>query len=243
MNRKDVSVLVPTKNERANIGAFLASLPPEVELIAVDASDDGTAERILELRPRHTRVLRDPGNIAGARQLAARAATTPYLLFTDADVVFEPDFFERLEALEPGTEVGGIVGAKRTDGEYALYHRLFLAGQRLFHALDIPAASGSNMLISRRAFEHVGGFDLELSCNEDSEIMWRVRRAGFDVRFAPELRVVARDHRRLRRGVTRKLVHSLARCVLLYLHLLPRRWQGADWGYWSSAAVPGERRT
>jgi GT2 family glycosyltransferase len=236
MKKSDVTVLVPTKNERGNVGAFLASLPPDVELIAVDASDDGTPERMLALRPRRTTVLLDRGNIARARQLGAEAARTPWLLFTDADVVFGPGFFDALERMALEERTGGVVGTKRTRGAYRFYHQLFLAGQHLLHALDIPAATGSNMLIAREALERAGGFDTRLSCNEDSEVMWRVRRAGFEVRFAPELRVEARDHRRLERGVARKLAHSLLRCALLYLDLLPRRWQGADWGYWEKPA-------
>jgi len=236
MKRSDVTVLVPTKNERANVGAFLASLPPDVLLIAVDASDDGTAERLLELRPRRTRVLRDAGNIPRARQRGAAPAPTPWLLFTDADVAFEPGFFERLERLVVPEEAGGIVGTKRTRHGFRAYHRLFLEGQRLLHALDIPAATGSNMLIHRDALARAGGFDQRLSCNEDSEVMWRVRRAGFEVLFAPELKVYARDHRRLERGVARKLLHSMARCTLLYFDLLPRRWQSKDWGYWEKPA-------
>lgn len=236
MKRGDVTVLVPTKNERANIGAFLASLPPDMPLIAVDASDDGTPERLLELRPRGTRILLDPGNIPRARQLGAKAARTPWLLFTDADVAFERGFFERLERLALPDNAGGIVGSKRTRRGYRAYHRLFLEGQRLLHALDIPAATGSNMLIHRDALARAGGFDQRLSVNEDSEVMWRVRRAGFEVVFAPELKVFARDHRRLERGVARKLAHSLARCTLLYFDLLPRRWQSRDWGYWEETA-------
>lgn len=239
MKRSDVTVLLPTKNERNNIGAFLASLPPDVHLIAVDASDDGTAERMLELRPRMTRILRDAGNIPRARQVAAEAARTPWLLFTDADVAFDEGYFERLERLERlelHEGVGGIVGTKRTRRGYRVYHRLFLEGQRLLHALGIPAATGSNMLVLREALERAGGFDQRLSCNEDSELMWRVQRSGFEVVFAPELKVFARDHRRLERGVARKLAHSLTRCALLYLDLLPRRWQEKDWGYWEKPA-------
>jgi GT2 family glycosyltransferase len=238
MRRADVTVLIPTKNERENVGAFLASLPPDVELVAVDASDDGTAERILELRPKRTRVLRDPGNIPRARNAGAAEARTPWLLFSDADVAFAPGYFDRLAELAPAPRTGGIVGTKRTRRRYRTYHWLFLQGQRALHRLDIPAATGSNMLIAREAWERCGGFREELSCNEDSEIMWRVRRSGFEVELAPQLAVFARDHRRLERGAAGKMAHSLARCALLYLGWMPKRWAARDWGYWDAPAGP-----
>jgi glycosyltransferase involved in cell wall biosynthesis len=228
-----LTIVVPTKNERANVSTFLSSLPPEVALIVVDASDDGTPELIQRLRPRNTRVLRSAGNIATARQLGAEAAATEWVLFTDADVVFTPGYFEALAAAEMPVGTGALYGRKAALGSHPVYHALFHAGQALCAFFGIPAGSGSNMLVRRAALREAGGFDLELSCNEDSEVLWRVADTGAGVRFVPELVVHSRDERRLARGSAKKLVHSALRCFLLYTELLPRRWRVHDWGYWS----------
>ncbi|MCS6773787.1 MAG: glycosyltransferase, partial [Thermoflexales bacterium] len=156
-----------------------------------------------------------------------------WLLFTDADISFAEDYFDRLSCIREDERLGLIYGVKDTRDEYVAYHRWFAHGQRVFARLGIPAATGSNLLIRRDVFEQVGGFDLSLTCNEDSEIAWRVCRAGYRGRFAPELRVYSHDHRRLRKGVLRKVVHSSVRCALLYLNLMPSRWRTSDWGYWS----------
>jgi hypothetical protein len=58
------------------------------------------------------------------------------------------------------------------------------------------------------------------------------------VRLDPLLTVWARDHRRLRRGVFRKTVHSILRCAFLRSGLLPQRLRRHDWGYWSDARGP-----
>jgi hypothetical protein len=63
--------------------------------------------------------------------------------------------------------------------------------------------------------------------------MWRVKRRGYPVLFAPDLIVYARDHRRLEQGTARKTLHSISRCLLLYFNLMPARWRSHDWGYWS----------
>ena len=104
--------------------------------------------------------------------------------------------------------------------------------QSVLAALRIPAASGSNMLVRADAFAAVGGFDTALTCNEDSELGWRIARAGFEWRCDSRLVAFATDHRRLRRGVLRKTLHTVFRCSALYLGLIPRRWRGHDWGYW-----------
>lgn len=232
---EDITVVVPTKDERHNIDAFLDALPPEVALLVVDAGSDGTAEHLLARRPARTMVLRYAGHIAAARQHGAEAARTPWLLFTDADVTFAAGYFETLRALPLAPDVVGIAGTKRAGGRFRAYDRAFRLGQRLSHAVGIPAATGSNLLLRRDALLAAGGFDLALRVNEDSEVAWRMAREGGRFVLAPHLVVHERDHRRLERGVLRKLAHTAARCTALWLGVLPERWRAADWGYWRPA--------
>lgn len=236
MNLSDLTVVLPTRNERANLPAFLASVPETISLLVVDSSTDGTADWLRQQRPRRTRVIVREVNVTQARQIGAEAAGSPWLLFTDADVMFAPDYFERLAAY---AGADALYGPKLSaDGRFARHYQVVTAGQRLMDRLGIPAVSGSNLLVPALAFWEVGGFDLELSCNEDSEFGWRLARRGHRLRFAPQLVVVARDHRRLQRGAARKLMHSLARCTLLYLGVLPPALRRSDWGYWSPAPEP-----
>jgi hypothetical protein len=72
----------------------------------------------------------------------------------------------------------------------------------------------------------------DLTCHEDSEVVWRLRRAGCRVSFWKDLVVQATDHRRLEGGRLRKTLHSMARCALLYTNLMPRKYRTYDWGYW-----------
>jgi glycosyltransferase involved in cell wall biosynthesis len=225
-----VTVVVPTHNEAHNIPGLLKSLHPEVSLIVVDGSEDETPALIRQIRPRQTQVISSPAKIAGARQIGAEAANTPWLLFTDADVIFAPDYFDRLQTYNHAFD--SLYGPKMSLDQHIDYYRWFSRGQQLLHNLGIPAVSGSNHLVSRQVFMDIGGYDLNLTVNEDSEIGWRIKRRGYRIDFAPDLAVYARDHRRLKWGATRKTWHSLIRCVLLYLNLMPERWRGHDWGYW-----------
>jgi glycosyltransferase involved in cell wall biosynthesis len=236
MELPKLTVIVPTRNEADNIPGFLESLPPEVQLVAVDASQDHTPDLIAMLRPDRTSIIRHPGHVTQARQIGAEAARTSWLLFTDADVIFAPDYFDRLQRLDG---YDALYGPKLSQDQFMGYYRWFSQGQSLSDRLGIPAVSGSNMLANRQVFMDVGGFDVRLSCNEDSELGWRIKRQGYRIAFARELVVYARDHRRLRRGVTLKTIHSLSRCLLLYLNLIPDRWRGRDWGYWSRSRKSG----
>lgn len=233
MDPNDVTIIVPTRNEVANIPAFLASIPPAVRLIVVDASDDETPDLIERLRPHNTQVLRRPTKIAEARQIGAEAAQTEWFLFTDADVIFAPDYFDHLT---PYAHLDVVAGPKLSRDQYIEYYKWFSRGMQLLTNLGIASASGSNVLVRRRAFFDSGGFDLGLTVNEDSELAWRIQRHGFRVGFAPDLKVYARDHRRLNRGRTKKTLHTFVRCFLLYTGLMPKSLRRKDWGYWKPAS-------
>jgi GT2 family glycosyltransferase len=237
MHLDDLTVIVPTRNEARNMSMFLASVPDQVQLIVADSSTDHTPELVETLRPHNLTVIRQQCSVTQARQLGARAAHTRWLLFSDADVSFARDYFHRLAAY---TDYEAVYGPKLSRDHYAHYYRLIGWGQGAAHALGIPAVSGSNLLVRQDVFWDAGGFDLELACNEDSELGWRLKRRGFRVGFAPDLIVYARDHRRLHRGMVRKTLHSFVRCTLLYLNMMPAAWRSRDWGYW---AAPSDSET
>lgn len=230
MRLEDITVILPTRNEERNIQTFLQSIPEAARLVVVDASEDNTPDLVVQVRPKRSVVLRQPGSISQARQIGADYALTPWLLFTDADVTFAPDYFERLRNHRYGDVV---YGSKQSQDKFVRFYRWFSYGQKLSHWMGAPAATGSNFVIRREALKLAGGFDLQLVCNEDSELIWRVKRAGYRVFFDRHLVVYAHDHRRLHRGLWRKSLHSIARCILLYFNAMPSRWRASDWGYWS----------
>lgn len=119
MELSDLTIIVPTKNEAHNIGRFLQSVPRNVKLIVVDSSTDGTAGRALSLRPHATRVLKVQAPIALARQLGGQAATTPWLLFTDADVTFDDHYFNNMRRYRA---CDAIYGPKHANDDFAAYH-------------------------------------------------------------------------------------------------------------------------
>jgi glycosyltransferase involved in cell wall biosynthesis len=233
MDLQNVTIIVPTKNERTNIVPFLESIPRDMRLIVVDASDDDTRDVIRRVRPENTEIIRDRGNIACARQRGAEAAEAEWLLYTDGDVVFDQYYFERLARIELTERHGGIIGAKSSRTGYRNYYRLFALWLRLICLLGFPAGTGSNMIVRRKALFDAGGFDRTLSCNEDSMLTWKVSRCGYRVPYHGELVVYETDHRRLERGPVRKSLHSIVRCTMLFTGVFAQHLRNNDWGYWN----------
>ncbi len=232
MKLSDLTIVVPTRNEEGNIDAFLDSVPDGINLIIVDSSTDRTVELIGRRRRRNTGVVTAEANIPEARQLGADMATTPWVLFTDADVIFPPDYFGHLADQHSPPSVGGIVGTKSTAAGFDTYHRWFLRGQRALNLFGVPSATGSNMLLRRAALTAVGGFDASLAVNEDTEVMFRITKAGYRVDFDPSLVVLATDHRRLEAGLARKVLHGAVRNTALWLGVFGPQVRSGDWGYW-----------
>ncbi len=228
----DLTVIVPTKDEAANIGPFLDSIDPAVGLVVVDASDDDTREIIRARRPSAV-VIEDRGSIPIARQIGLEAATTEWVLFTDADMSFGADYWTGWQALDLGPRVGAVQGAKLSaDDDYQLYYKLFSFGIRAMSWLTVPAGSGSNMLFRRTALLKAGGFDPALTANEDIYALWSVRKAGWRVTFAGVLKVYERDHRRLDQGRFKKTLHGWIRPLMLFTGLGGDRVRKSSWGYW-----------
>ena len=230
MRLTDLTIIVPTKNERQNIQGLIQSIPPEAALVILDASQDDTPDLVMRLRPRRTTVICSPLKIAAARNLGVRSAATSWLLFSDADVIFAPDYFDRLVKLSP---TDALYGPKLALDDEAPYYQKFAHWQERFDRIGIPAVSGSNFLVKSETFYRLGGFRPDLLVNEDTELGYRLKNHGFEIIFDPRLIVYARDHRRLKHGKLRKDLHTLARCALIYTNIWPGLLSGRDWGYWS----------
>ncbi len=233
MNLNNVSLIIPTKNEEKNIVTFLDSLPKHIKLIVVDSSSDRTRELINILRPQNTEIIFEDCNIPKARQIGADSAAVDWLIFSDADMIFEKDYFSNLEKINPAKNVGAIMGSKLSNDEYKWYYLLYSFNMMLFSWINIPIGSGSNMIINRNALSTIGGFDLQLSVSEDSDILWRIKKSGRKVIFKKSLKVFEADHRRLDQGVLRKYLQSTLRMFFLMLGIR-KNLQKSDWGYWKN---------
>ena len=118
-----ISVLIPARNEEANIGACLDSLRrqdyPEVEILVLDdSSTDGTADIVARAAAEDARVrlLRGeplPPGWAGkpfACHQLAREAGGSWLLFTDADTVHAPNVLSYVLRAALGSNAALISG-------------------------------------------------------------------------------------------------------------------------------------
>lgn len=123
-----LSLVVITRNEAANIGACIDSVPFAAQVVVVDSgSDDGT-QAIAQQRGAQV-IHREWDGFAEQRQFAFEQATQPWILWLDAD--------ERLTP-EADAAVRAAVENPAADGYYVA-RRHWLLGDWLRHSGQYPA--------------------------------------------------------------------------------------------------------
>lgn len=210
-----ITVIVPARNEAEALPSSLASLLGQdyrrLRIIAVDdRSTDRTGSILDELAASHPNqltvlhVTQLPAGWLGkphAMALAARHAISEdrpdYLLFTDADVIFQPEAIRRSLAQAVSTQADHFVTFPtpilKTVGEGALLGYLGVMGlwaTRPWKASDPKAVRdsigiGAFNLLRTQSYEKLGGFDVfRMEILEDLMLARRVKLNGLRQRVA-----------------------------------------------------------
>ncbi|MBJ7328721.1 MAG: glycosyltransferase family 2 protein [Solirubrobacteraceae bacterium] len=207
MTAAGVTVIVPTVGRSDMLGdalvAIAACAPPPAELLVIDQSENGTAQRVLDERGVAGRVIamRQAG-IAAALNVAMQAATHDRVMVTHDDCLVAPDWIEVASELldeAPDALWTGRVLPDVPDGEDP---------SRVPSTIDHPepvdytgrVETGvlypANMAVRREGVLSLGGFDERFTlAAEDNDFCLRWMLAGRSVRYTPRLTVWHRDWR------------------------------------------------
>jgi N-acetylglucosaminyl-diphospho-decaprenol L-rhamnosyltransferase len=199
-----VTLVIATRNRRSELLAGIArhlALPEHPPVIVVDdASTDGTAEAVAAEFPQ-VELIRLPTSLGGAaRNVGARAASTPYVAFTDDDAWWRPGALQRAaEALDAHPRVALVqahvlVGPQeRDDPTCKLMGSSPLppvAGQPGHPILSFVACA---VVVRRDAFLSQDGFCARLGTGGEEELLsWDLVAAGWQLSYLPE--IVAHHH-------------------------------------------------
>ena len=186
----DVSVVVPTRDRSRILETTLRSVQRQrnvrIEVIVVDdASSDQTPEVLASVHDARFRMLRNPipAGPGEARNRGASEARGEWLAFLDDDDLWAPTKLAR--QIETATDVGSewvYAGSVNVDDRLRVIHgrpppEPGIVMATLPRSNAIPGG-GSNVVVRRRAFAEVGGFDERFSPCEDWELWIRLMRFG-----------------------------------------------------------------
>ncbi|MBI2846620.1 MAG: glycosyltransferase [Chloroflexi bacterium] len=207
-DKPTISVIIPVLNEADKIERCLEavlsqSLKP-TDVILVDGhSTDGTVERAKRFPVRV--FYQEYGAAGAARQIGLENAQGEYLAFTDGDCIPSKDWLRSLLGgfSEGIMGVGGgilNVGKGLWTESINLTQGTFLGGassiqSRIFKERRfVKSISGCNSLYRRDVLVEAGGFNVNLSGADETELNSRLLKKG-KLLYVPEA-LVAHDHGR-----------------------------------------------
>jgi len=169
-----ITIVVPCKNEENYIPYLLMHLRNQMigstRIIIADCSTDNTREVIQATKGRLNVEIIDGGPVSIAKNNGARLATTPYILFIDADVRFFKDTVIRDAVDEMESKDLDLLGLNIKcydhDKRAAIGFAVFYGINRVLKHFS-PFAVGAFTLTRRDKFEEFGGFPEKMSTSED----------------------------------------------------------------------------
>jgi glycosyltransferase involved in cell wall biosynthesis len=211
----ELSVIVPARNEEANLANCLDSLVgqsgPSYEIIVVDDHSSDRTREIAKSFPVSV-ITADPlpdrwSGKCNACWSGAKIAKGKWLLFTDADTRHSPD------SIAQGLREAETVGAAMLSyspkqevhsfAERALMPVIFAELATTYRPKDVSnpnspaaAANGQYLLIRRDAYDAVGGHAaVAQAILEDVELAQWLKRAGYKLQFRQSDAVSTRMYR------------------------------------------------
>lgn len=201
-----VSIVVPAYNEGrviiACVESILACSYPNKEIILVnDGSTDDTLEHMQRFSDRENVIIIDKPNGGKASALNAGLARArgEFIFCVDADGIFSEDTIPAMLRAFDSPYVGAVCGSDapinldRPQTHLSAIQAHVGTGfvRRALSLIGcLPIVSGNIGAFRRSALAKTGGFRHGL-LGEDLELTWRMHRAGYDVRFAPDALVLA----------------------------------------------------
>ncbi len=176
-----VVVVMPAHNEEETVGRAISSIRryvPKHVTYDVVVVDHGSCDQTAAVAEGHGALVqvRVGGTIGALRNFGVGLSEAPVIVFLDADVVVTEAWGNRLAQVldRLGGEERLVIGSIcDVAPEPSVLEKIWFKPRRRFSHLG-----SGHMIISRRFFEDLGGFDEKLVTGEDADLSARVVMAG-----------------------------------------------------------------
>ena len=205
--RKTVSIIIPTYNygrfiAEAIESALIQTYRADEIIVVDDGSTDDTEMRVKRFGERVRYIKQQNSEVSAARNKGIDNSSGDLIAFLDADDTWMPEKIEKQVAkFAEDAEIGLVhCGMREFDSTTGATIELHLDGGEGWVAEDIALGEkcvitgpGGSIVVRRKVFEDVGGFDTRLKNGEDWEFCLRVARK-YKIGFVRELLVDYRNH-------------------------------------------------
>lgn len=240
-NLIDVSIIIPTHNQKDNLREALFSLQEldyprhKYEVVVIDDnSSDNTEKVIRQLRskmkyPLVYKKLTRKNGISAARNLGMNLARGRIFLFSDDDCLFEPQWLQLITTPFSSAEVGAVGGPDRSPVteniiarciDYIFTSFIGTGGLRGYQKFRLGRyyPKGYNMAVPRKIISETGTFIENLQPGEDIELGYRIEKAGYKLVYQKEAIVWHKRRHSLKKHIIKMFQMGYHRIVLGCLH-------------------------
>ncbi|HOX29994.1 MAG TPA: glycosyltransferase [Candidatus Paceibacterota bacterium] len=175
-----LSIIIPTLNEEKFLPLLLEQIKKQdfsdYEVIVADA---GSSDRTVQIAREYKHRVIKGGSVAYGRNQGAKTARGELLLFIDADNIYLPDDFL--------SELVGQFTEKNCDiASFPLYidgNRMDKVAYKVYNwwakkLQNIKAYATNSMIVKKKVFDQVGGFDESITIAEDHDFARRASKIG-----------------------------------------------------------------
>jgi len=179
-----LSIIIPILNEEnylpfllESIKRYITTRPGLVEIIVADA---GSKDKTVEIAKKYGCKITKGGSPAEGRNQGVKVSQGDLLLFLDADVILPENFFEKTlkEFKERNLDIATFClepQTKRMTQKFLFnifYNLPILIFEKIF------AHASQAILVKRKIFERVGGFDEKIKFAEDHSFVRKAKKFG-----------------------------------------------------------------
>lgn len=204
----EVSVLVVFRNEEKHLLSCIRSVIKQFEegdsweLILVDGMSDDNSRKIIDDELRELavnwKIIDNPGKtLARGWNLGIKSAKGKYVIRPDGHAALRPGYIKKaIEILKchPNAAAAGGMLLTKADGKAGNIIRQALTsktgvGNSSFRT-GAPAGPSDTVvygLYRKGVFDQVGYFNETLIRHQDTEMHYRIRQQGFELRYSPEI--------------------------------------------------------
>jgi glycosyltransferase involved in cell wall biosynthesis len=198
MGTWSLAAVIPAYNSSLTIGRTLESVlsqrrPPDEIVVVDDGSSDDTAEVVRSYGEEISVIRKTNGGVSSARNLGVQETTSDFVAFLDSDDVWHEEHLARMEHaiqvtngeaglyfsdLELDPPPRGAPSGVRTVWQWSGFsikgdHEVAQDGREWFFR-DVQPVMIQASVVSRQAYEAVGGCNLDLVCTEDTHLFFKL---------------------------------------------------------------------
>lgn len=214
--RASYTVVVCAHNEEKYIEKALKSIfnqtiKPEKVIVVLDRCTDRTGEiaRLFPVEVLEKKEAKWSNSYSENLELARKHVDTEFYAIVDADVVLEPDYFEKL--LSAVDEKTGCIGGEVLTRSDTLLGKLLAVWEKTYKLSPFRRPRGCALLIRRELLDKVGGFaDVPAP---DTYIQDQALKHGYRVRILPKAKAYHVRSITLEKAVRTQLSAGRARYI------------------------------